>query len=235
MDAAYPPLEEITEERYREMLQELVALRAAAQAGGAVITLTPTVKMPKPEVFGGGRTVERWVFALEQYFNAVGLQHGADRVCFAATLLRGAAADWWRRVVVYASHSQQRVFTWDEFKVLIVQHFHSVDGEDFARRKLCSIRQTRSIRNYADRFQKLILQAPSMDEQSRVDMFVAGLKADVRRWVKLQDPCTLMAAVSAAENYQTTLLHDRSVMRTYDDLSRDAEDQVEPMELGLVG
>jgi hypothetical protein len=59
-----------------------------------------------------------------------------------------------------------------------------------------------------------------MDERSRVDAFTAGLKQDVRRWVKLQAPSTLERAMEIAEQYQTMMMQDMAAMRATTDRPR---------------
>lgn len=235
----FPSLSELTEEAYQQLLANLVTLRVAQEQAAAVVpTVQPstTLKPPKPEPFRGGRKIASWLFSLEQYFTVVKLQQPMDRVHFAATLLRDAAADWWRGVsIAVAAQNRQPVQDWDDFKQQITKHFQPIDEEDFARQQIRTVKQSGGIREYVVKFQNLILQIPTMDERSRVDAFTAGLHVDARRWVKLQDPRTLEDAMSIAERYQTMLMQDRATLRTYKHLSRGAPDQATPMELGFIG
>jgi hypothetical protein len=156
-------------------------------------------------------------------------------VLFAGTLLRDTAADWWRGVSqAITAGLQSPIHSWAEFKARLTAHFQPVNEEDFARQQIRILKQTGGVRDYVSRYQALILQIPSMDERSKVDNFTAGLKTDVRHWVKLQDPHTLEAAMHTAERYQTMLLQDKATLRTYSQLSRQ-DGEAAPMELGFIG
>lgn len=241
--SAFPSMDQLTPEDYAQLLAELTAFRLTTQAQAQpAMQAAPhhVVKPPKPELFKGGRKVASWLFALEQYFAVVHLQQDADRVNYAAALLRDAAADWWRGLNLAAARNNpqnpQPAASWTEFKQLMQRHFQPIHEEDFARQQIRTIKQSGSIRDYVVKFQSLILQIPTMDERSRVDAFIAGLQVDARRWVKLQDPRTLEDALSIAERFQTMLMQDRAAVRTYKHLSRGAEDATTtPMELGYIG
>jgi hypothetical protein len=197
-----------------------------------------TVKPPKPDVFRGGRKVPSWLFLLEQYFNVTQIIDHTMRIHFASALLRDAAADWWRGYLMAAGATpplRAPISTWDDFKAAITQHFQPIHEEDFARQQIQSVKQQGTVRDYIVKFQQLILQIPTMDERSRVDWFVKGLKQDVRRWVKLQDPKSLEAAMTIAERYQTMLMQDKATARTYRMLGNESGgDTATPMELGVL-
>ena len=198
MAATFPTLEHLNEESYNVLLQELVSLRQG-----------PPPKPPKPDTFRGGRKVASWLFMLEQYFTVTRVAVEEQRVAYAATLLRDTAADWWRGLNISAvSRGLPAVANWADFKSKITAHFQPIHEEDFARQLVRSLKQQKTVREYTTRFQEIILQIPTMDERSKVDCFIAGLKQDVRRWVKLQDPRALEEAMSVAEKYQTMVMCD---------------------------
>lgn len=225
----FPALGQLSEEDYAALLHELMALRQGqapnqappqvphvAQMAGPVLLPKP----PKPDPFRGGRKVASWLFTLEQYFTATGVINGGAKVAYTATLLRDTAADWWRGISLAAQARQEPVVEdWDDFKSKITAHFQPIHEEDFARQLIRSLKQQKTVREYVTRFQDIILQIPTMDERSKVDAFIAGLKQDVRRWVKLQDPRTLENAMSVAEKYQTMVMQDSAAMRAYKELS----------------
>lgn len=230
--ATFPSLGDLKEESYNVLLQELVSLR---QQG---LNLP---KPPKPDTFRGGRKVASWLFILEQYFTVTRLAGAEQRVAYAATLLRDTAADWWRGLSISAtSRGQQAVADWEDFKSKITAHFQPIHEEDFARQLVRTLKQQKTVRDYTIRFQEIILQIPTMDERSKVDSFIAGLKQDVRRWVKLQDPRTLEEAMSVAEKYQTMVMQDSAAMKAYRELGRGnsyhpgGSDGTTPMDIGTV-
>lgn len=225
MDAmATPPMvpsfEELTAEHYAQLLGQLQHLQAQAQVPPSAAPM-PLLKPPKPEPFKGGRKIASWLFSIEQYFAVMGVTSDEARITYIATLLRDAAADWWRGLHIAAQAGRKTVpSTWGEFKSAITAHFQPIHEEDFARQLIRTLKQHRSVRDYVVRFQEVSLQIPTMDERSRVDAFTAGLKQDVRRWVKLQAPPTLERAMEIAEQYQTMMMQDMAAMRTHVDRSR---------------
>ena len=247
----FPSLKELTEENYGALLHELLALRqkanqpvvdapTPAQVPIQVPMAMPILKPPKPDPYRGGRKVASWLFVLEQYYKATGVVSEEQQVAYATTLLRDTAADWWRGLTMAATAARvPAVVSWDDFKSKITAHFQPIHEEDFARQLIRSLKQQRTVRDYTQRFQEIVLQIPTMDERSKVDYFIAGLKQDVRRWVKLQDPRTLEAAMSVAEKYQTMVMQDSATMKAYRELSRGNSyhpkadgDNTTPMEIG---
>lgn len=181
-----------------------------------------------------------WLFTVDTYLDAVNVLDDRNRIIYATTLLRDSAADWWRGIctAAAASAAPNPISTWAVFKARLTEHFQPIHEEDFARQLIRSVKQNRTVRDYVVKFQEIVLQIPTMDERSRVDYFTAGLKQDVRRWVKLQDPHNLEAAMSIAERYQTMLMQDSATMRAYKELGRgdsyhpNRDATPTPMELG---
>ena len=214
-----PSFEELTAEQYALLLGQLQRLQAQAQAPPLAASVLP--KPPKPEPFKGGRKIASWLFSIEQYFAVVGVIDDGARIAYVSTLLRDTAADWWRGFNIAAQAGRKILpTTWEEFKNAITAHFQPIHEEDFARQYIRTLKQHRSVRDYVVRFQEVSLQIPTMDERSRVDAFTAGLKQDVRRWVKLQAPSTLERAMEIAEQFQTMVMQDTAAMRTYADRPR---------------
>lgn len=214
-----PSFDELTADQYAQLLGQLQHLQAQVHAPPS--TSPYVLKPPKPDPFKGGRKVASWLFSIEQYFAVMGVTSDEARITYIATLLRDAAADWWRGLHIAAQAGRKTVpSTWDEFKSAITAHFQPIHEEDFARQLIRTLKQHRSIRDYVVRFQEVSLQIPTMDERSRVDAFTAGLKQDVRRWVKLQAPPTLERAMEIAEQYQTMMMQDMAATRAHTDRSR---------------
>lgn len=228
---AFPALAQLTEEQYTTFQQQFHQLQAVA--------MQPLVKPAKPDAFKGGRKIASWLFTVEQYFAAARVVSDEQRLALAATLLRDTAADWWRGLnLAPRMPGEPVVASWEEFKQKITNHFQPIHEEDFARQLIRALKQHKTVREYTREFQSIILQIPTMDERSRVDHFTAGLKQDVRRWVKLQDPKTLEGAISVAERYQTMVMQDSAAMRAYRELGKGSSyhpggnNNATPMDIG---
>src|SRR5438045_3790120 len=98
---------------------------------------------PPPEFHGGQSKmkVEKWLFLLGQYFSLVNL-HKTMYMLFAVTLLRGAAASWWRALDdKVRTGLRSKVKDWDDFKDLIRATFHDVNTVTNARNQLDKLEQ----------------------------------------------------------------------------------------------
>ena len=60
-----------------------------------------TAKPSTPETFHGrtSEDISQWLFSIEQYFLASRVNDNNQQVNYAASLLRGSAALWWRQLV----------------------------------------------------------------------------------------------------------------------------------------
>lgn len=214
-----------------ELQQQLTAAQQAAQQ---VAQHAPQVaqlpvgglKPPKPGLYSGGRDVANWLFSLEQYFAAAGINHDAARVAYAGTCFDGAARDWWRvrhEAVVTDPQAVPLPQTWQELKTQLQGRFTRITEEEFARASLKRLRQVRGVRKYVVDFNTMVLKIPSMDERSKLDQFLSGLKEAVRRHVRQQRPVALEAAMRLAEEFETGELQDRLLEREYGRRVRDRD------------
>jgi hypothetical protein len=90
-----------------------------------------TINPAKPDKYDGQPgQAKHWVFEMEQYFTATGLED-PKRVPFAAAMLTRNASVWWESV-----HSERPITTWDEFKKEMLFNFMHIDHRKVARRKL---------------------------------------------------------------------------------------------------
>ncbi|GJR08317.1 reverse transcriptase [Tanacetum coccineum] len=92
------------------------------------------LKVPKPDMYNSTRNatlVEKNLFGLEQYFEAMGVVEDVVRISNAPAFLREAAQLWWRR----KHHEREKgIFilnTWDQFKAELRKQFvpHNADSE----------------------------------------------------------------------------------------------------------
>jgi hypothetical protein len=83
-----------------------------------------------------------------------------------------------------------------------LQRFCAFDVEEEARYRLD---QHTSVLKYSEEFNKSMVELPTMDEKDRVHRFVEGLKPEVRKWIRLQKPTTLAAAIAMATHADHTV------------------------------
>lgn len=224
-------------------VEELQAQLSALQ--GVVNTLQQgrmsSPKPPKPDKYNGGKGINQWLFQMDSYFMLTGIATDAAKLSYIGSYLSGAASDWWRYQV---TRGLPQGYSWQAFKTELLSRFQPLAEADVARQKLRRLRQRDSIRSYVVVFNETVLQIPSMDEETKVDNFLFGLKPDSRRWVRQQKPTTLDAAMARAEEYEAmefqdraneASLHKRAQERSkYRDHHQKKSGDAEPMQLGNV-
>lgn len=198
------------------------------------------VKPPKPECYGGGKGVIVWLTRMEQYFEAAGVPP-ASQVQFAALLLTGAACTWWANARQMARMGLIALpAEWQQFRAALCERFQPVTQEDAARQRLRSLVQTKSLQGYINTFQDYALQIPTMDDRTKMDNFIFGLRPDCRTYVRHQRPASLADAIRWALQHHASAEEERLASRRWragGHNSRDRghdEDDAAPMEVGNV-
>ncbi len=185
---------------------QAAAAAAAAQSPGSQTTRAPPqarLKPSKPDMYDGraGTDVDNFLFAVHQYCDLANEPSETSRITFAASLLKGAAATWWRALA--STQPGQLPATWQDFCTLMKAQFQPINSVKIARDKLAVLKQVGSVRDYAFRFRTLLLEIPSMAESEKLDRFVRGLKPAVRREVELRDPQVLDDANKHADLFDS--------------------------------
>jgi Ty3 transposon capsid-like protein len=158
------------------------------------------LKLPAPAVWAGDeKSLVDWLFKLELYLSAKGCLHEEVAVSYAAAMLDGPALTFW---ISYSSRfgpgSACEVVSFEGFKNVLLTHFQPQDKEDVAREKLRSLRQETSVKQYCDRYAKLMIDLPRRHERDAVADFVQGLKTDIRVLVNINRPASLEMAMQMA-------------------------------------
>jgi Retrotransposon gag protein len=191
------------------------------------------VKPPKPPTFEGiGRmNVDLWIFEVEQYFQVVRVPKD-EQVGWAGTLLRDAAATWWRSVVIEAQGANHetkpdldypepkpasQLFTWGKFKELIRTRFVPIEASKTARMRLLNLKQLKfgGIEGYNNEFQKLLSLIVDMNVADQINYYVMGLKPEVARDVNLASPKTLLEAMGLASRSSDSLAQNFAAANRY--------------------
>lgn len=191
------------------------------------------IKPPKPDVFKGP-SVDLFIFSMEKAFDYFRVEE-QDKVRIAITYFREAALRW----VQYLETTNQVSSDWNQFKALMIQHFKASNTETIIRNKLNSLRQQASVNTYNDLFNKLIIELPTVDEKTKVDMYCRGLKPSVHLHVSLSNPSNLIDAQTTAmnvDNIFSATYHKRNTTqfqpRNYSQATHNTISTSVPMELG---
>ena len=77
------------------------------------------LKFPEPKAYGGtrdARELENYLFDMEQYFEATGIDGDAAKITTAAMYFTGDAKLWWRSQKADIQAGRLAINTWDELK-----------------------------------------------------------------------------------------------------------------------
>lgn len=217
------------------LIAQLVAQQLAAQPAAAPATRSNLPRPRAPDAWRGDREdacdIETWLFGVDAFFTAANVTTDTERFTFLPTLLTGNGQRWWMYLQqqAYAGGAALPT-TWRAFVQAIVAQFQPVNSSETARAALCSIRQTAGVQAYAGRFRALLLRLPDISSADAIFRFVHGLKPHVQTMVRLSNPTTLDAAISAAERVDVISFKPTSRPTTYHGYASGAE----PMELGAM-
>jgi hypothetical protein len=158
------------------------------------------LQVPRPDTFDGGRSasaVEGWLRSIERYAVLTKISE-FEKVKFAATLMRGRAETWLRRLEAESTLPAE----WHDFKNSVIKAFKPVHSVEMARDKLAVLNQTGSVESYVDAFQNLSLEIPDLSPAEAKDRFIRGLQPSIRAYVRTQVPDSLDKAFHLAMAYE---------------------------------
>ncbi|KAE8671970.1 hypothetical protein F3Y22_tig00111877pilonHSYRG00250 [Hibiscus syriacus] len=187
-----------------EKLKTEVALCKAAMAGN-MMTSTPKgrAKVPKPEKFKGTRSakdVENFMWDMDQYFQAMGIENDTEKENIAAVYLTDLALLWWRRKCAEMKRDGTTIRTWAEFQFEFKEQFYPHHAENEARSKLRRLRHDSSLKEHVRQFVELSLQVPSLSEEDGFFTFMDGLKPCTKNELECRGVKDLAKALSTAES-----------------------------------
>jgi len=205
-----------------------------AQQEAQRLVMESRARMPKPETFSGGKRpkdTEEWLFVLDTFLTASGVNLDIERITVASGYLRGAALTWWRRV----SHPSypNRPKTWSEFCQALLSTFQPINPAETARDTLARLRQTTSVRQYASAMRDTALDIPGISDDELKDRFIRGLKPATQTEVRLRAPDTFDDAVKIADRYDAMRYRITKPLPTGNPFGhRGGSNGPTPMELG---
>ena len=195
--------------RSRAQTQEFANLTAELLAGrpGTAVQLDGMrigVKVEKPETYSGekSRDLDTWLFQVREHLDITTIP-ARGHVPYAASLLRGNAALWWRETC----ESNRRPTTWDDFCRMLRDQFRPEDYGRRGRDELATMRQyaKESVADFVFRFRATCLKIPDLSEAEKMDRFVRALAQDVRLQVELRGPRDFHEAAMFAERADAVL------------------------------
>ena len=156
------------------------------------------VKVEKPETYSGEKTrdLDTWLFQVREHLDITTIP-ARGHVPYAASLLRGNAALWWRETC----EGNRRPATWDDFCRMLRDQFRPEDYGRRGRDELATMRQfgKESVADFVFRFRATCLKIPDLSEAEKLDRFVRALSQDIRLQVELRGPQNFHEAAMFAE------------------------------------
>lgn len=170
-----------------------------------------SIKYPLPTPFDGTTdTLQGFFTGARAYlhFNKDNFDSDANKVAYAASLLKGDAFAWFEPILRdYLDHKKEenrkaetnRIFdNYDNFEKCLRGTFGNPDEERTAERKLVRLTQTKSASKYASKFRQITARLP-WGPETLMARFYAGLKEEVKdELVKKERPSTLAEYVELA-------------------------------------
>ena len=145
------------------------------------------VKVEKPEAYSGekGRDLDTWLFQVREHLNITNIP-ARGHVPYAASLLRGNAALWWRE----QCEANRRPAAWEDFCRVLHEQFRPEDYSRRGRDELAELRQyTREyVADFVFRFRTTCLKIADLSDAEKLDRFVHALVPDIRLQVELRGP-----------------------------------------------
>ena len=182
---------EVLTKHEEELRQEVAIYKMALSARVMTTHEAPRVEMPKPHSFSGNRDakeLDNYLWHMERYFEAIGLNDEATKVRTATLYLLDNATLWWRRKFVEMERGTCTIDTWADFKREIKKQFYP-----------------ESIRDYVKEFSSLMLEAPGMDEKDLLFNFMDNLQSWVEQELRrrgVQDLSTAMAVAKSLMDFR---------------------------------
>ncbi|KAJ9546446.1 hypothetical protein OSB04_018989 [Centaurea solstitialis] len=139
-----------------------------------------------------------WIMKAELFFEI----HGTPpelRICLAQLSMTGVAQHWFS--VVKGIYDP---LNWDQLKRELLQRFSGLEIQN-PYEQLSTIQQVSSIYDYIDDFEYLLSLVPRLPESQALGYFLAGLRPEVKRWVRLHRPLTRLDAMYLAKDVEEML------------------------------
>ena len=194
---------EILTKHEEELRQEVAIYKTALSAWVMATHEAPRVEVPKPHSFSGNRDakeLDNYLWHMERYFEAIGLNDEATKVRTATLYLIDKAILWWRRKFLEIERGACTINTWADFKREIKKQFYPEDVEYMVRKKIKYLKHTGSIRDYVKEFSSLMLEAPGMDGKDLLFNFMDNQQSWAEQELRRRGVLDLSTAMAVAES-----------------------------------
>ncbi len=188
--------------RSRAQAQDMATLTAELISGRGMAPVG--MKVEKPEIYDGAkhRDVDTWLFQVEEHMSLTRIPTDSH-VSYAASLLRGNAAMWWREIC----ENGNRFHEWDEFRRGLRGQFRMDNLTRRARDDLYALRQREKepMSDFLHKFRQVCIRIDDLSEAEKLDKFLRALNTNVRMQVELKEPASFEEAARYADRADNVL------------------------------
>ncbi|KAF2281651.1 hypothetical protein GH714_044026 [Hevea brasiliensis] len=159
--------------------------------------------VPKPSAFKGSRSakeIDNFLWTLDQYFRALGVDDDARKIDNAPLYLADSAMVWWRRRLMDVEKGTCKISTWDEFKKELKKQFYPENAATEARARLRRLTQKGTIKDYVKDFTEVLLEIPDYPDLEALFAFKDGLQPWVNLEIERRGAQDLATAIAIAES-----------------------------------
>ncbi|XP_065847563.1 uncharacterized protein [Euphorbia lathyris] len=158
---------------------------------GAVMAM-PKVRIP---AFDGSEDPRSWLTQADLYFRVHRTQP-AMKIMLAQMCMSGTALTWFARL--FRDDPQ---LSWEVFRLKMQQRFSERRVQN-AYEELSTLRQTGTVDEYIEAFEKVTAFIPKSSEDQFLGHFIGGLKEVIRPWVRTLRPRTCDDAMEFARDVE---------------------------------
>ena len=188
--------------RSRETEQDLRKRAEREQQRGKAEPLPAGMKMPKLSRIDAksDQALRKWFRQLSAYLRAFQMDGEDPRaVFFASQHFDGALESWWQSRVEETDDPVSAGFgSVEALSEAAYKQFSGRDLADVARDKLDKVRQTGSVRSYANVVRENLVYLPHRTEGDNIHTFKRGLKPALAQALALRKPTSLAQAIEMA-------------------------------------
>ena len=165
------------------------------------------IKAARPETFSGAakENAIMWLEQFKRYFRAC---KATPDVNMAVSYLRGNASLWWSQLE--RTDPAALDASWEQFCERLKDRFSPVQAADISRRKLLNASQTGSASAYVSWWETELQNVDGMDEKTKIDLFIKGLKPAIQERFIYEEPTTLVDAMNKAVKTENRLIITRT-------------------------
>ena len=143
--------------------------------------------------------LDEWISLMVQQFDFYSADTDAERIRYAAALLRLAALDWWQQIAVKPA-------TWVDMVAALRVRFQSVLRAETARIAMYALKQgASSTADYVSKFRHLLGAVPTMSADDQLFQFKRGLNDVIARQLNINGVASLDLAIGMAVRVGATM------------------------------